>query len=106
MFNETGGQLGEKTKVVVEIPDDEEEDAQDGSEKKETTRSTKRERKLSARRKGMDEKEANREDRKKEKSPVKLLDDLFHKTKTTPCIYWLPVSDAEVYIPAGKITKK
>ncbi|KPJ11944.1 Venom dipeptidyl peptidase 4 [Papilio machaon] len=30
--------------------------------------------------------------KKKEEAPAKLLDDLFRKTKTTPCIYWLPLS--------------
>jgi len=96
MFKETGGQLGEKTKIVVEIPD--EDDAEDDLGKKEPTKSTRRERKLSGRRKSMEEKEASREERKKEKSPVKLLDDLFHKTKALPSIYWLPVSDDEVVI--------
>ena len=34
-----------------------------------------------------------------EKAPsqaTKLLDDLFRKTKATPSIYWLPLSEAEV----------
>ncbi|XP_074598602.1 apoptotic chromatin condensation inducer acinus [Brevipalpus obovatus] len=26
---------------------------------------------------------------------VKLLDDLFHKTKATPCIYWLPLDEEQ-----------
>ncbi|KAH9640919.1 hypothetical protein HF086_015614 [Spodoptera exigua] len=30
--------------------------------------------------------------KKEEEAPAKLLDDLFRKTKTTPCIYWLPLS--------------
>lgn len=27
-----------------------------------------------------------------EVQPVRLLDDLFRKTKAMPCIYWLPLS--------------
>ncbi|XP_063617877.1 uncharacterized protein LOC134790840 [Cydia splendana] len=30
--------------------------------------------------------------KKEEEAPAKLLDDLFRKTKSTPCIYWLPLS--------------
>ncbi|KAF4523140.1 hypothetical protein B566_EDAN002395 [Ephemera danica] len=30
--------------------------------------------------------------KKSEEGAAKLLDDLFRKTKTTPCIYWLPLS--------------
>lgn len=29
---------------------------------------------------------------KEEEAPAKLLDDLFRKTKATPCIYWLPLT--------------
>ncbi|XP_048039795.1 apoptotic chromatin condensation inducer 1b [Megalobrama amblycephala] len=32
---------------------------------------------------------------KPEEPPVKLLDDLFHKTKAAPCIYWLPLTDEQ-----------
>lgn len=28
--------------------------------------------------------------------PAKLLDDLFKKTKATPCIYWLPLTNEQV----------
>ena len=31
-----------------------------------------------------------------EESPAKLLDDLFRKTKATPCIYWLPLTEDQV----------
>lgn len=31
-----------------------------------------------------------------EEPPAKLLDDLFRKTKATPCIYWLPLTDEQV----------
>lgn len=30
--------------------------------------------------------------KKEDEAPAKLLDDLFKKTKSTPCIYWLPLS--------------
>lgn len=28
-------------------------------------------------------------------SPAKLLDDLFRKTKATPCLYWLPLTEEQ-----------
>ena len=31
-----------------------------------------------------------------EEPPAKLLDDLFRKTKATPCIYWLPLTAEQV----------
>ncbi len=31
-----------------------------------------------------------------EEPPAKLLDDLFKKTKATPCIYWLPLTEEQV----------
>ena len=31
-----------------------------------------------------------------EEPPAKLLDDLFRKTKATPCIYWLPLTEEQV----------
>ena len=30
------------------------------------------------------------------KEATRLLDELFRKTKTTPCIYWLPLTEEEV----------
>ena len=30
------------------------------------------------------------------KEATKLLDELFRKTKAAPCIYWLPLTEAEV----------
>lgn len=33
-----------------------------------------------------------------EEAPAKLLDDLFRKTKTTPYIYWLPLTETQVCI--------
>ncbi|OON13558.1 SAP domain protein [Opisthorchis viverrini] len=35
------------------------------------------------------------EPKKKQEEPAKLLDDLFRKTESTPCIYWLPLTDDE-----------
>ncbi|XP_035210213.1 apoptotic chromatin condensation inducer in the nucleus-like isoform X2 [Stegodyphus dumicola] len=34
--------------------------------------------------------------RPNEDTPAKLLDDLFQKTKASPCIYWLPLTDEQV----------
>ncbi|XP_042903208.1 apoptotic chromatin condensation inducer in the nucleus isoform X2 [Parasteatoda tepidariorum] len=34
--------------------------------------------------------------RANEDTPAKLLDDLFQKTKSIPCIYWLPLTEAQV----------
>jgi hypothetical protein len=31
-----------------------------------------------------------------EEPPAKLLDDLFKKTKTIPCIYWLALTEEQV----------
>lgn len=40
---------------------------------------------------------AARKAAKKEKEPpLRLLDDLFRKTKATPCIYWLPLTPEQV----------
>ena len=33
---------------------------------------------------------------KEEEPPAKVLEDLFRKTNSTPCIYWLPLTDEEV----------
>lgn len=39
-----------------------------------------------------------RKERKTENDPpIRLLDDLFRKTKTTPCIYWLPLTSEQVF---------
>lgn len=34
--------------------------------------------------------------KKPDEGPAKLLDDLFRKTKSSPCIYWLPLSPEQV----------
>ena len=36
--------------------------------------------------------------------PAKLLDDLFCKTKVTPCIYWLPLTEEQVILFLQRIT--
>lgn len=37
-----------------------------------------------------------RKQKKKEDPPLRLLDDLFRKTKATPCIYWLPLTPEQI----------
>ena len=39
---------------------------------------------------------ARKQKKKEEEAPAKLLDDLFRKTKSTPCIYWLPLTAEQV----------
>lgn len=36
--------------------------------------------------------------KKENDPPLRLLDDLFRKTKATPCIYWLPLTPEQVII--------
>lgn len=36
--------------------------------------------------------------KKENDPPLRLLDDLFRKTKTTPCIYWLPLTPEQVNV--------
>lgn len=57
----------------------------------ERMRSTSRERRRKERRER--EKKAEKPE---EEAPAKLLDDLFCKTKATPCIYWLPLTEEQV----------
>ncbi|KAK6623042.1 hypothetical protein RUM43_008894 [Polyplax serrata] len=44
--------------------------------------------------------EPARKSRKKadDETPAKLLDDLFRKTKATPCIYWLPLTPEQIAV--------
>ncbi|CAG0891562.1 unnamed protein product [Darwinula stevensoni] len=37
-----------------------------------------------------------RAEKEPKEAPAKLLDDLFCKTKTTPCIYWLPLTAQQI----------
>lgn len=43
--------------------------------------------------------EVEEEEEDDQKNPGNLLDNLFKKTKTTPCLYWLPLSDEQVCNP-------
>lgn len=43
--------------------------------------------------------EVEEEEEDDQKNPGNLLDNLFRKTKTTPCLYWLPLSDEQVCKP-------
>ncbi|XP_058057018.1 apoptotic chromatin condensation inducer in the nucleus isoform X2 [Anopheles bellator] len=36
--------------------------------------------------------------KKENEPPIRLLDDLFRKTKTTPCIYWLPLTTEQIAV--------
>ena len=40
--------------------------------------------------------EVEEEEEDDQKNPGNLLDNLFKKTKTTPCLYWLPLTDEQV----------
>jgi len=41
---------------------------------------------------------ARKQKKKEEEAPAKLLDDLFRKTKSTPCIYWLPLTAEQIVV--------
>ena len=43
--------------------------------------------------------EVEEEEEDDQKNPGNLLDNLFKKTKTTPCLYWLPLTDEQVCKP-------
>ena len=47
---------------------------------------------------------AEEEEEEDQKNAGNLLDNLFRKTKTIPCLYWLPLSDEQVcdscFVPA------
>ncbi|KAI4876618.1 hypothetical protein NFI96_020564 [Prochilodus magdalenae] len=57
------------------------------------SRSRDRDRKRKERGKSKERKAEKKE--KPEEPPAKLLDDLFRKTKTAPCIYWLPLTEEQ-----------
>lgn len=42
-------------------------------------------------------KTARRQRKTENEPPIRLLDDLFRKTKATPCIYWLPLTSEQVF---------
>ncbi|XP_057291399.1 apoptotic chromatin condensation inducer in the nucleus-like isoform X2 [Hydractinia symbiolongicarpus] len=103
MFEDTNGTVGEQPKVVIEIDDKENDSTKEHKEKEESTQHKSRENERK-RRNERSEKHATKDvknkadkaDKKREESPAKLLDDLFRKTKATPCIYWLPLTDAQI----------
>ncbi|XP_064466567.1 uncharacterized protein LOC135377806 [Ornithodoros turicata] len=53
-----------------------------------------RERHSAERRERREKKVAKR--KQEEDTPAKLLDDLFRKTKASPCIYWLPLTEDQI----------
>nr|XP_033780299.1 apoptotic chromatin condensation inducer in the nucleus isoform X2 [Geotrypetes seraphini] len=62
------------------------------------SRSRSRDRRRKERAKSKDkksEKKSEKREKVQEEPPAKLLDDLFRKTKTAPCIYWLPLTDEQ-----------
>uniref|UniRef100_A0A8C2X4G1 Apoptotic chromatin condensation inducer 1b n=1 Tax=Cyclopterus lumpus TaxID=8103 RepID=A0A8C2X4G1_CYCLU len=62
-------------------------------EEEQRSRSRDRERRRRERAKSKERKTEKKE--KGDEPPVKLLDDLFLKTKAAPCIYWLPLSEEQ-----------
>ncbi|CAG5130633.1 unnamed protein product [Candidula unifasciata] len=72
-------------------------------------RSRSREREQRKRGEYKDKREEERRKEKKQKDakaeeepPAKLLDDLFRKTKATPCIYWLPLTEEQAQVRMAK----
>ncbi|KAG7462160.1 hypothetical protein MATL_G00199470 [Megalops atlanticus] len=59
------------------------------------SRSRDRERRRKERGKSKERKTDKKAEKAPEEPPAKLLDDLFCKTKTAPCIYWLPLSEEQ-----------
>ncbi|XP_072574676.1 apoptotic chromatin condensation inducer 1b isoform X2 [Paramormyrops kingsleyae] len=58
------------------------------------SRSRDRERRRKERAKSK-ERKTDKKEKAPEEPPAKLLDDLFCKTKTAPCIYWLPLTEEQ-----------
>ncbi|XP_048827405.1 apoptotic chromatin condensation inducer 1b isoform X2 [Brienomyrus brachyistius] len=58
------------------------------------SRSRERERRRKERAKSK-ERKTDKKEKAPEEPPAKLLDDLFCKTKTAPCIYWLPLTEEQ-----------
>uniref|UniRef100_A0A8C9R2W7 Apoptotic chromatin condensation inducer 1b n=1 Tax=Scleropages formosus TaxID=113540 RepID=A0A8C9R2W7_SCLFO len=58
------------------------------------SRSRDRERRRKERAKSK-ERKTEKKEKAPEEPPAKLLDDLFCKTKTAPCIYWLPLTEEQ-----------
>ena len=54
----------------------------------------------------METEEKEEEEEEDQKNAGNLLDNLFKKTKTIPCLYWLPLTDEQVCAsvsPQGKL---
>ncbi|XP_067300267.1 apoptotic chromatin condensation inducer 1b isoform X2 [Pseudorasbora parva] len=83
----------ERTRAEREWDRDKVKDFGKDDRNERTRRSRSRDRRRRERGKSK-EKKAEKKD-KPEEPPVKLLDDLFHKTKAAPCIYWLPLTDEQ-----------
>ncbi|XP_062587910.1 apoptotic chromatin condensation inducer in the nucleus-like, partial [Saccostrea cucullata] len=49
-----------------------------------------------------DSRRDRRDQKVEDEPPAKLLDDLFKKTKTTPCIYWIPLSEEQASLREKK----
>ena len=106
MYRETTGLLGQKPKVVIEI-EDKDSDVQITDDRRSNWKSGDAKEAEKKKRKGAPAKEEkttavkesaknDKKDPDREESPAKLLDDLFRKTKATPCIYWLPLTDEQI----------
>ncbi|XP_023230460.1 apoptotic chromatin condensation inducer in the nucleus-like isoform X2 [Centruroides sculpturatus] len=69
---------------------------QDSPEHDRRTKDRSRERGRSPDRREKKEKKDSKR-KQEEETPAKLLDDLFRKTKSTPCIYWLPLTEEQIH---------
>ncbi|XP_046842906.1 apoptotic chromatin condensation inducer in the nucleus-like [Xenia sp. Carnegie-2017] len=85
MLEDTEGALGKKeeagTEKMEETAEEKNEDTEEPSKTKEKSSKRHKEKK---------------EKKKEEPSAVSLLDQLFRKTTTEPCIYWLPLTNEQI----------
>ncbi|KAJ6648232.1 Apoptotic chromatin condensation inducer in the nucleus, partial [Pseudolycoriella hygida] len=44
--------------------------------------------------------------KKENEPPIRLLDDLFRKTKTVPCVYWLPLTSEQIALKEDERRKQ
>ncbi|XP_055917115.1 apoptotic chromatin condensation inducer in the nucleus isoform X2 [Eupeodes corollae] len=65
-------------------------------ERSERERDRKRRSSDRERRRSLSASPARKIKKKNNDPPLRLLDDLFRKTKTTPCIYWLPLTPEQI----------
>lgn len=117
MYKETTGLLGEKAKIVIEIEDKDadsviltEERVHASSRTEEphdlTQRNEAKKRSLPKEQHQKTKKKEKKESQPREEGLVKLLDDLFLKTKATPCIYWLPLTEEQILKKESKSQRK